>query len=141
MVRVMVRRYLIRNLRSKTEPDMDDPKYVAQWTWYRRWTRAAWLMLLILIPYAGAARALCQYAFGDEDLVTWFIVPYMVGLLIISNVAISMRCPRCGRMFFRSWWYSNSFTRRCPGCGLAKYATHDPDQLSSSSVDVVTENA
>jgi hypothetical protein len=105
---------------------MDDPRYVQQWLWYRRWRRAAWLMFFLFMPFGALAATFCHFVFADENKAMWIIVPYLFAWVIVWNIAVSMRCPRCGKMFFRSWWYTNNFVQRCPNCRLPKYATFDP---------------
>ena len=42
------------------------------------------------------------------------ILGWMVGL---------WKCPRCNKLFFMKWYWSNIFSNKCLHCGLKKYAT------------------
>ena len=43
--------------------------------------------------------------------------------LATSSIALNaFKCPRCGKPFFRTWWYVNHDAQKCVHCGLPKCA-------------------
>jgi hypothetical protein len=58
--------------------------------------------------------------------ITPIFVVAIMWMIFYGAVSIwfsSLRCPRCGKVFFSKWWYHNGFARRCVHCGLPKYAS------------------
>ena len=49
-------------------------------------------------------------------------VGWMFALAFAGIALKTFPCPRCGKHFFRSWRYHNTFARKCVHCGLPKWA-------------------
>jgi hypothetical protein len=98
-------------------------RYEEQWRRYRRLRR---LSLLVLLPFCGVP----FFPHGDGSLSLPVLFPIMmlsgfvgVGAWFLLNY---FRCPRCGRLFAITWWYSVSiFARKCVHCGLRKFSDGD----------------
>jgi len=56
----------------------------------------------------------------------YFIYPiaftWMFGFAAAGLRLQMFRCPRCRRRFFATWWYVNTFARKCVHCGLPSNA-------------------
>ena len=42
----------------------------------------------------------------------WFMATVAAGIW-----RLNWQCPRCGKNFYRKWWYKNAFAMRCVNCG------------------------
>jgi hypothetical protein len=83
----------------------------AVWLFFAGWLPAMAVVMLV------AARLL------RAPLLFYLAAAVYVGLLLIVSVRFtSWRCPRCRKWFHSTWWYYNSFARKCVHCGLKKYA-------------------
>jgi Zn ribbon nucleic-acid-binding protein len=118
-----------------------EPDYSEQWRDLRRRRLIAWLWFLgyvpgvaaifatayLLISLVGLPRAWIDGAFY-VIAGAWMVVAYLAG-----HRAMAFPCPRCKQPFFRTWWYFNSFARKCVHCGLPKWAnSKDSDRLTTS---------
>jgi hypothetical protein len=93
------------------------------WTKRGRYTRLTWRLFLGWIPYGVLAFTLSELL-NIPGLVILAIVPYVLALIIVSNLASRFRCPRRGSLFY-AWnpfgWGHNGFARKCRNCGLQKW--------------------
>ena len=76
-------------------------KCAEAWTKHRRYTRLTWGLLFGWIPYGVLAFSISELL-HIRGLVILAIVPYVLALIIVSNLASRFRCPRCGS-FFYAW--------------------------------------
>jgi hypothetical protein len=59
-----------------------------------------------------------------------------MGLAMVANVAHALvGCPRCGKRFTNTWYWSNPWTARCLHCGLPKgsSAASDAERVRAAS--------
>ena len=95
------------------------------WQNHRFWSRLSWVLFLgwpaniLVFPILYAINA-------PEILGYIWALAWMGALVIVGNLAIGFRCPRCGEPFFRWSWGYNGFARKCVHCGLPKWA--EPEQ-------------
>jgi hypothetical protein len=97
--------------------------YDAEWQRYRRLRR---LSLLFLVPFC----MMPWYLFSDSPPARPLLLPIAMVLGFIGVGAWFMlnyfRCPRCGKLFAITWWYSLSiFALKCVNCGLRKFSDGD----------------
>ena len=96
--------------------------YSAAWIHYRKLRRdflVAWLSGLFLIAASGLAAPVLNMTGGET-------IAAVVGATWISAFLFTLfrmqmfRCPRCGKSFFKGFWYYNPFTRHCINCGVER---------------------
>ena len=97
------------------------------WKEYRRrcWVfRLALLLTPAWMIYAASIRtSLVGYGLSHDSASFLTFMP-MLALLIVAHLRrILWPCPRCGRPFHVTWWYSNTWARRCVHCGLPKWTS------------------
>jgi hypothetical protein len=108
-----------------------------EWTKHRKRTHIVWGLFAGWIPYGffvgitvlNWLRLRPSFAFAA-------VVPYMLALVIFSNVVSAFRCPRCGSRFYAwgPWGLGhNSFARKCRNCGLRKWQCDGTSQATSVS--------
>jgi hypothetical protein len=104
-----------------------DPSYVHAWSHHRRWFWIAVLTCVLYLPFLAFMRWLASTLGVSQKIAStlWMVVPTFAGL-----TAWQTRCPRCRELFFIPGLLTNPFARRCPHCGLPKWATRDPDQAA-----------
>ena len=94
-------------------------RYEMQWQRYRR---LRLLSLLFLAPFCAFIPALIVH--GTVELPALFPIFMLFGFVGVAAwfVLNFFRCPRCGKLFAITWWYSPSiFARKCVHCGLKKF--------------------
>jgi hypothetical protein len=95
------------------------------WSDYQRRRRQAWIAFLGYIPGVFVLGVPLGLLFRSG----WPFQAVAIGWLALSAVTSyrmgSFPCPRCHKPFFRTWWYHNSFARRCVHCGLPKWSSED----------------
>lgn len=91
------------------------------WREYRFWLWLSFALFFGFIPGMGAI-AFLLYAIFPSD------IPIFLAFLVWASVtcyasyrAVSFPCPRCGKRFFPV----HQFARKCPYCGLPKWAEPD----------------
>jgi hypothetical protein len=97
--------------------------YDAQW---RRYRRLRLLSLLSLLPFCPVIIGLCLH--GTVELPIQFPILMVFGFVGVGAWFLlnHFRCPRCGRLFAITWWYSLSiFAHKCVHCGLKKFSGGD----------------
>ena len=106
--------------------EMED--YSANWQAYRKLRNLWWLVFLAYTPGAMAIALLGNYLFGSFSLGYAAAMVWIVAFVILGTRLNTWPCPRCGKWFCATWWYSKSFfARKCVHCGLPKYANSNPD--------------
>lgn len=83
------------------------------------WMPGIWLL------WFGIALVLGWESTASGIARTIVALAWMISLVVTGNRAANFRCPRCGKHFFKTFWYYNSFARRCVHCGLRKWSTTD----------------
>src|ERR1051325_3073087 len=99
--------------------------YSVQWEDYRRRRNLFWIVFLTYIPgilIIGIPLACLFHSNVVGPIVAGL---WMLAFIVVSNYWGFWKCPRCGKPFFRKWWYHNSFARRCVHCKLPKWAVND----------------
>jgi hypothetical protein len=61
-------------------------------------------------------------ALGSEIAYLGVALVWMAACLLVVFWTGSIRCPRCGKPFYRWWGYQGSYARQCAHCGLPKWA-------------------
>jgi hypothetical protein len=108
------------------------PDYTAAWCDLRRRRNISWVVFLSYVPGAmaifltvglplSALTGIKPDYFGIAIGSCW-----MVACLVTGWRVVFFSCPRCDNRFFATWWYHNSFARKCVHCGLPKWATAEP---------------
>ena len=92
------------------------------WDDYRKRRNLALFTLIGYIPVVFVIALLSIRLFSTFTPAFVAAIAWMVFSVIAGNLALRFPCPRCGKWFFKKWWYYNSFARRCVHCGLPKYA-------------------
>jgi hypothetical protein len=99
--------------------------YTECWRRYRRIRNLFWLMFLAYTPVVFVATDLSLKLFHSYSLGFALAIVWMAGWVVVGVRLNTWRCPRCGKWFAATWWYSKSFfARKCVHCGLPKYALH-----------------
>ena len=76
-----------------------------------------------------------------KGLVFCVLAPmWMIGFVVTSFRCQFFRCPRCHQRFFGTWWYHNSFARRCVHCGLPKWTEGDGPPVHLQITTATGEN-
>jgi Zn ribbon nucleic-acid-binding protein len=98
----------------------------AKWTHYKKVRNLYLIIVISFLPLAFVALELARPHI--VVVFTLFAVPYFLAMLIAGYRFTLWRCPRCGNTF-TDWWRLNKgiFARRCVHCGLAKYASSNPE--------------
>ncbi len=77
------------------------------------------VFLLVGLPVSALTGIKPDYFFAAIALC------WMVAFVVTSLRMTLFSCPRCKKSFFASWWYHNSFARKCVHCGLPKWANSE----------------
>jgi hypothetical protein len=105
--------------------------YTAAW-YDLRWRRIMfWAVFISYIPGV----AFINFAMGPslsaltgvkpDNVVLTIALCWMIAFAIAGLRLSLFRCPRCGRSFFSTSLYTNSFARKCVHCGLPNWAGAD----------------
>ncbi len=107
----------------------DNVNYTAAWHDYRRRRRWFWGVYLGgCFGMVGLWLLFFNSPIGEfmKGIVFCVLAPmWLIGFVVTAFRCQLFRCPRCHRRFFMTWWYHNSFARRCIHCGLPKWADED----------------
>ena len=106
--------------------------YSEQWKNYRRWRRLLLLIFLGYIPGVWLISTSLTRYLNWEHAEMVIALSWMFAFAVIGIRFTLWPCPRCGRGFFATWWYSNQFARKCVHCGLPKWIESDPSKESSN---------
>lgn len=98
------------------ETSMDDLSNLRR---TRRWPTITTLVVLLAVATSGLL-----------SLTWWRSSGPFAAIAILGAAAIAIvhrrkqrtRCPRCGRLYYRTLFYYNPFARRCVHCGLPRDA-------------------
>jgi hypothetical protein len=101
--------------------DLNQAPYEAQWRRYRQVQRLTFGLLLGWLPY-GALVLTLTGRFGSDALTFGLIAPWALALMISMVCAGNLRCPRCGKRFFRKRRAGSRWTSECLHCRLPKWA-------------------
>ena len=101
--------------------------YSTQWRRFRLTTRFGVIAILV-VPVALAIAIWIGGSTAPQALSTSFFAAAVVAFLVAMGLTAYqsyLRCPRCGRFFFRSSWAAPALGigRRCVNCHLKLY--HD----------------
>ena len=100
-------------------------EYDANWQELKR-RRNQWLFAFIgYIPITFLFGLLTYSLFHSEKPVFVFAIAWMLFFVVAGNRYGHFHCPRCGKWFFATWWYHNTFARRCVHCKLPLWSTKE----------------
>ena len=95
------------------------------WKRHRRYWRVIWGLIAGWLPYGvimGAISLLWpRLPFNFLFAAT---IPYFLALIVVSQIALLFRCPRCASHFYARGPLvlgQNAFTKKCRNCGLPKW--------------------
>jgi hypothetical protein len=77
------------------------------------------------VPITLAFALLTHKVFHSDNPSIVFAIAWMLFFALAGVRYNTFRCPRCGEWFFSTWWYHNSFARRCVHCKLPLYSTKE----------------
>lgn len=111
-------------------PAVGNPEYVDAWDRYRMWARLRLVAFLGYLPFGVVVGTVGKWIdllpIAHLCIVGWF------AFVAVTSVGSGFfRCPRCRKLFFCSVYWSNPVASRCLHCGLAKWATSDPEDSAS----------
>src|SRR6516225_5111410 len=95
--------------------------YSAEWNDYRKRQRLVWAIALTYIPGVLVLGVPVSKLFNSEAPMIVVAFAWMIAFAGTGVYYSSWKCPRCGKPFFKSWYY-NSFARRCLHCKLPKWS-------------------
>jgi hypothetical protein len=102
-------------------------RYQEDWREYKRIRNGFLLVLVTYVPVCFgigfvSAKLLGTFAPGFVAAALWMILFLFYGVRLNT-----WRCPRCGKWFSATWWYSLGFlARHCVHCRLPKYGNGPP---------------
>jgi hypothetical protein len=91
---------------------------------WRQLQRPEWTVLLLWIGYLPEVFAITyplRHIFASDVSFMAVAFGWMAAFAVAAVLAGAFRCPRCGKPFFRKWWYTNGFARRCVHCDLPRW--------------------
>jgi hypothetical protein len=102
-------------------------RYQKQWDDLKKriyWISYAYPLILVGASQFGGA------AFRTPATFASIITALLAGLAFLIGCILAWRledftCPRCGRKFFRDYFYHNSFSNHCLHCHLKKWSGDD----------------
>lgn len=105
---------------------MDSPFATTTWEEYRRWRK--WSLILTLLFPPGVTALSVPLVLLLQSEIPAFAIAFAWGAAVfwVSLRPARHKCPRCGEMFFKSW-YTNTFTKRCLNCGLKKWEIYETE--------------
>jgi hypothetical protein len=98
--------------------------YDDQWRELKRRRKLTLIAFIGCVLIAFAA-FLSPKLFSTGKPALAFTIAWMVFGLVAGARYNTFPCPRCGEWFFSTWWYHNSFARRCVHCKLPLYSTKE----------------
>jgi hypothetical protein len=101
--------------------------YSTRWSDYKRRRNLFWLVFLTYIPGVVILGIPLSKLLHADSIVFVIVALWMLAFVVVGNYWGFWKCPRCGKPFFRKWWYHNSFARKCVHCKLPKWSLTDPD--------------
>jgi len=108
----------------KRDLSAGDP-YYRQWVEYQRVRRRS-IILFLLLFYGGGGLSVVLVQTLLPRAPLWAgpasVLPWAVAAIVVSQAAVRVPCPRCGKPFHVTFWYHNAFARRCVHCRLPKWA-------------------
>src|SRR5262245_4821945 len=100
--------------------------YQRRWLEYRKQNRLFWVIALTYLPGHAITSILLSRTFGSQELEYLVSILLLIAFTVAGFYRSNLKCPRCGRPFFRkTWWYYSEFGRKCVHCKLPKWATTD----------------
>jgi hypothetical protein len=88
----------------------------------RRWHFGTLLGGVVAVPLVGASFD----ALFDSEAPFYIATAVWMVAILVSEVWLSLvKCPRCGRQFFRSFWFQHILLDECIHCHTRKYSTLD----------------
>jgi len=88
---------------------------------WRSLQQREWLVFLLWLGYIPGVLILGYPLSRVFDSETPFIIVGLtwMGAFAIAGIALSsFRCPRCGKPYFRKWWFNNPLARKCVHCAF-----------------------
>jgi hypothetical protein len=100
-------------------------EYAIQWRELKKRRNLAFFAFIGYVPITFAFGLIAHSLFKSEIPVFVFAIAWMLFIAIAGHRSNTSRCPRCGEWFFSTWWYHNSFARKCVHCKLPLYSTKE----------------
>jgi len=100
--------------------------YAAAWSAHRGRERTLIIVMFLGLPAAillSIAVGFLVQATTLESAIPPFVALWGVGVGLAAWRHGSLRCPRCGRPFFRGRFYWNVYAGSCMHCQLPKWST------------------
>ncbi|MFC1498895.1 hypothetical protein ACFLS1_10565 [Verrucomicrobiota bacterium] len=114
--------------------------YADQWKDYRR---RRWLflgMFLVYLPGVCLISSPIRHYLKWEHAEMVVALSWMFAFVVVGLWFTLWPCPRCGRGFFATWWFSNQFARKCVHCGLPKWSEETQDDISSNKTRIRSDS-
>ena len=73
------------------------------------------LLMLLYVPSVGAVHIIT----GSDRISMTVAILFMITVALLLISVAFVKCPRCNKMFFTKWFWSNGFALRCVHCGLS----------------------
>jgi hypothetical protein len=110
---------------------MDD--YDIQWGELKKRKNLVLFAFFGYVPITFAFALLTHPLLLSDKPVFVFGIAWMLFFAVASARYNTFRCPRCGKRFFSTWWYHNSFARKCVHCKLPLYSTKEQAAVQYSA--------
>lgn len=82
-------------------------------------------MFVVGLPCAAVVGMTLKQVFSSDLAVMVVGGVWMLTFFVTIADATDWLCPRCGKAYFKTWWWHNALTPRCMHCGLPKWS-RDP---------------
>jgi len=102
--------------------------YMVAWHDLRRRRILFWAVFLSYLPgvafinFAIVPSLVASTGVKSDNIILTTAACWMIAFAIAGFRLTLFRCPRCGKHYFSTWWYTNSFARKCVHCGLKNWA-------------------
>jgi hypothetical protein len=107
------------------------------WEDYRERRRLFWFSLLVCFPCFPVI-GIPLWLLFQSDVPISILAGAWLTLFVVAGTRLgSFPCPRCGRPFFKTWWYNNGLATRCLHCGLPKWSEPPFDEAGSAEPGTV----
>ena len=112
------------SMRGKVRDGFPIEDCAGAWAKHRRYMRLTWVIFVGWIPYGALVIEVFQVLLHLPTFVIPAIVPYVLALILLSNLVSMFRCPRCGSRFYVWGPFGlghNGFAKKCRNCGLKRW--------------------
>jgi hypothetical protein len=98
-------------------------EYEDRWRELKRRRNQLLFAFIGYVPITLAFGVLTERLFHSDKPGFVFAILWMLYFGVAGFRYNVFPCPRCGKWFFGTWFYHNSFARRCVHCKLPIYST------------------